>query len=157
MPETIVKEVLEKTKNQKLIKFGVYRSENGVEIVAQSQAIENFFKRNGLNESEVKWEGTQPYNYPRGLDDKTVNLIHYWKKGLFTDARTNTIPNLSFLRAKGLGAGKTFVITDTIYSKAEIQRFTKAAREEIKRFFDQFMKPVNVSVEIVFTINDDSE
>ncbi|GEM_PF-3715934 len=156
MPETIEKIVLQKTTNTKLIKFGVFRSENGIEIIAESKPFENFFKRNKLNTDEVKWEGTQPYNYPNGLDDNTVALLHYWKKGLFTD-REHTKPNLSFLRAKGLGTGKTFVITDSIYSKTEIARFTKNAREEIKKFFDQFMKPVNVSVEIVFTINDDTE
>jgi hypothetical protein len=156
MPETIIKEIIKKRESQKLLKLGVFRSERGIEIIAESEAIENFFKNYGLDEGEIKWGDSLPYKYPSGFDDHFVQEFHYWKKGLFVN-RDNSTVNLSWLRAQGLGEGITFVIDNQIYSKTEISKFVKEAREEIKKFFDQYMKPVNVTVEIVFTINDDTE
>ena len=154
MAQEIIKEVIKKSEEQKLLKIGVYRSEKGIEIFAQSQAIENFFKNYGLNNEEIKWAESHPYNYPTGFEDHFVQLFHYWKQSLFVGRSETSTPNLSFLRAEGLGQGKSFIITDNIYSKAEINKFIKLARESVKKFYDQYMKPVNVSVEIVFTIND---
>ncbi len=154
MAQEIIKEVIKKSEEQKLLKIGVYRSENGIEIFAQSQAIETFFKKYGVNNEEIKWAESYPYNYPTGFEDNFVQMFHYWKKSLFVGRNEQSTPNLSFLRAEGLGQGKSFIIADNIYSKAEINKFIKLARESVKKFYDQYMKPVNVTVEIVFTIKD---
>lgn len=158
--EERIKEVIKKGTKIVLIKLGVFRSDKGIEVVAESQFIENFFKKYGVNESEVKWADSLPYNYPEGFEDKYVQMFHYWKKSLFvgrSGSAENATPNLSFLRAVGLSNGKTFIITDTIYSAKEISRFKKIASEEIKNFYEQYMKSVNVSVEIVITLNDDTK
>ena len=56
MAQEIIKEVIKKSEEQKLLKIGDYRSEKGIEIFAQSQAIETFFKKYDLNKEEMKWK-----------------------------------------------------------------------------------------------------
>jgi len=153
LPETIIKQTIKKNEKVNLLKFSIGRAPKGVEVRIESSFIEDFFKNYGLSEGgELAWNGSKPYNYPRGIKQNFEYMLNGWKQGLFVD-RTDT-PNLSMLRAVGLSEGKTFVIDDTIYSDDEIKKFPKIFQEQVTSLFKTYMKPVNVSIDIVFSINE---
>jgi hypothetical protein len=62
---------------------------------------------------------------------------------------TDGNPNLSFLRAKGLSEGITFIISG-IYSRDVISDFISKTKEAIAIFYKQHFKPIKVE----FTISE---
>lgn len=153
--EIIVKKTIKKNEKMDLLKFGVFRTPRGVEVYVKSEFIENHFKEYGLSEGgEREWSGSKPYNYPSGLVGNFNYMFDNWKGGLFVDRSEQGTPNLSMLRAVGISEGKRFLIEDSIYSQTEIKRFGKIFRENVDRYFQEYLKPVNVSIEMVFSINE---
>ncbi len=152
-----VKEVVIKKDERPILAFEVKRTAKGVEIKAQSEVFENFFNRNNPNEEEGKWNDHYPYSAPTNLGNrKFANMIQKWNDGLFYDSESE-IPNLSFLRAVGLRDGVKLLIGNNVYSRSEVLKFLKLAKIESANFFKEYLKPVNASFEITYSLMSDEE
>ena len=153
------KEVIIKKDERPILTFEVKRTAKGVEIKAQSEVFENFFNRNNPNEEEGKWSNHYPYAVPTSLGNnsrKFSNMIYKWNDGLFYDSDSET-PNLSFLRAVGLRDGVKLLISNNVYSRSEVLKFLKLAKIESANFFKEYLKPVNASFEITYSLMSDEE
>jgi len=154
--ETVIKETIKKNNKITLCKFGVFRTPKGVEVYVKSEFIEEHFKNLGFSTGgEPLWNGSKPYKSPNGLIGNFNFMLENWKGGLFVDRSSDSqTPNLSMLRAEGISEGKRFLIDDSIYSSQEIKKFGRLFRENVNRYFQEYLKPVNVSIEMVFSINE---
>jgi len=153
------KEVIIKKDERPILTFEVKRTAKGVEIKAQSEVFENFFNRNNPNEEEGKWSNHYPYAVPNSLGNnsrKFTNMIQKWNDGLFYDSDSET-PNLSFLRAVGLRDGVKLLISNNVYSRSEVLKFLKLAKIESANFFKEYLKPVNASFEITYSLMSDED
>ncbi len=152
--ETIVKQTIKKKENVKLMKLGVFRTAKGIEVYVESEFIETFFRKYNISEGELMWGSSKPYTIPAGLSSNFRYMLESWKGGLFLESEQST-PNLSMIRAEGISEGKRFLFNSQIYSKAELTKFGKMFKEQVLKFFDEYLKPVNVSIEMVFSIKED--
>jgi len=140
---------LSKDESKKLLVFRVTRGLNGVEVYLQSDILETFFKRYGLEEGDNKWCGHHPYQIPI-IRQHFRELLNQWYGELTT--RNGAYPNLSFLRAKGLSDGVKFTMNNNVYTKPEILVFIKQFKTEVQNFFEEYIKPISLEVELVCTI-----
>ena len=133
MSNTVVeKTTLAKGESAKLLKFGVTRGRNGVEVFVQSDILEDFFKRYGLETGDgTKWCGVKPYKIPI-VRQHFRELLNQWYGELTT--RNGSYPNLSFLRAEGLKSGVKFTMSNNVYTQTEIRTFVKQFKTEVQNF-----------------------
>lgn len=151
--ETISK-VIKKTNTQVLCRLGVTKTPRGVQVFVQSSVFEDHFKTFGLMENNAEWGEAIPYGFPRNLPNNFNIMFNNWRGQLFVDGTSQVIPNLAMLRAEGISEGKTFQIEGMVYSKDELSRFVKNFREFALKYFEDYLKPTNVNVELSFTINE---
>jgi len=147
--QTTEKIILKKDESKKLLTFKVTRGINGVEIFLQSDILEQFFQRYGSEAGENKWCGHQPYQIPI-VRQHFRELLNQWYGELTT--RNGSYPNLSMLRSKGLSEGVKFTMNNNVYTKPEILSFIKQFKTEVQNFFEEYIKPISLEVELVCTI-----
>lgn len=153
----ITKEVIIKKDERPVLTFDVKRTTKGVQIIAQSELFENFFNRGNPNEEEGKWSNHLPYTVPTNMHNRKINnMISRWNDGLFYDS-TEDVPNLSFLRAVGLRDGVKLLVSNSVYSRAEVLKFLKLAKIESGNFFKEYLKPVHASFEISYSVVTDED
>lgn len=135
---------------KKVLAIRLKRVSGGLLIELKSDVFENFFKYHGANtESEPTWEGNKAYKMPRNLTPNFHRMLASW--GNTNLSVNDNLPNLSFLRAVGLGEGVKFIIP-MVFSKTEIMTFKTELAQQANKFFQEYMKPISVTVEIITTL-----
>lgn len=140
--------ILKKRSKQKLLTFRVTRGINGVDIFLQSEVLENFFKKYGMDTYSDNWCGNLAYQLPVVRQHYTTMLSNW-----FGELMVNgDYPNMSFIRAKGIKDGVTFTLENNVYTRGEIMNFTKKFKEEITGLYNDYIKPVMMEVEMTTEI-----
>ena len=121
-------------------------------IVAKSQYFHDLFKRFG--ESEETINGFRAFDY---LPNETTNNTDFQKyheyfnkyqNTLFNNT-SNTVPNLSFLRAVKINEGIEFNLNpDLIYTTENLKRFIDQSSTIIKQISSEFKTDGNLTLEI---------
>jgi hypothetical protein len=119
-----------------------------LEIWIKSQIIEDFFKslhggkRKGYLESEL-WGNGYPNDGVNMVYLEHVELDRWGENRLSIDGKLQ----MSFLRAVGLSEGVVFKVPG-MFSKEIIDYYTKNFPEAVRALYINFIKPVNIFVEI---------
>jgi len=144
MESSITKEILKPRVKQKLLSFKITRGETGVKLYLQSEVLEKFFERMGVDEYADRWCGIHAYGMPL-VKDHFSNLLSAWYGNLIIQGG---YPNLSFLRAKGIKDGVTFVLENDVYTRGEVIEFSKKFKDEVSNLFSEYIKPITMEVEL---------
>lgn len=143
--ETITeRETISKKVSSPIIEFNIVRTLDGVEMKVKSPTFEKFFALSGEDGGVSQWHGYRAYLLPQ-LEANHRTMLNMWRQDMLI---VNGFPNLSFLRIKGLSEGVTMKIPQ-VYSRAEIMKFIRLFKQESKEIYAQYIKPVNVNVEII--------
>jgi len=139
---------------KKLLQFKVTRGMNGVEVYIKSDILEQFFERYGLEEEHQEWCNNKPYKLPI-VRQHYRELFNQWYGEL--TMRNGSYPNLSMLRAQGLKNGVKFTMNDNVYTKPEILTFIKQFKTEVHNFFEEYIKPISLEVELTCAVKGEEE
>ncbi len=141
--ETIVEKEVQKGENV-LLTIRVKRDNSGITLFLQSKVFEDFFRHSAVMDDYC---GIPFYRHPTRtrLSEYSVNNLN---GSLFLDGHPNNT-NISWLRAKGITEGVSIPISQVASTDA-IADYVKGFQQAAAFIYKQYIKPVDVSVEIIF-------
>lgn len=132
----------ETIKNTTLCTLKVQRVTQGIKVFCRSQQIEDFFASMGTGSSNAWGEMTQG-SYSFSFEQLQDCYFSKWGESF----EYNSKPNLSFLRAKGLGEGISLTFSFVV-STDRLTQWAEKARRAIKTLWLQYLKPVEIEISI---------
>lgn len=143
--------------SSKLCVIVVDRNENGLEIHVTAPAIEEWFsklldhhaKENGLNPNKCvdrspNWPGLESYQVPLQNFGQYAEILNSWGG----DLRVGQRPNISFLRARGLGKG-IVLKSNGLYSREFLEKWIADTKKVIADFYRDYKKEYQVQITIL--------
>ena len=113
----IQRETILKNENARLITIQIKRDLDGIKLYLKSPIFERYFKQFELMSDEIKWHGISGYQLPTD-DEMMTRVLDHW--GSDRLLMYNGIPNMAFLRMKGL--------TDGGYTNADLNIYENIQR-----------------------------
>lgn len=142
----IEEEKVIKGEKKEIISLKAVRTVDGISLSVKSEEIQKFFSRNMVS-SKGAWLGqSNCYNLPR-MEQKYSNIFNNWGLNtLFINGKKDE-PQLAYLTSTKLGEGFT-INMPLVVSKSELIRYTRAFKDAIKVFYEEYMKPANINLSI---------
>lgn len=150
LPIFVNRETILKNENARLITIQVKRDSEGIKLYLKSPVFEKFFSQYGAVESQIPWLGHTAYNMPAGLESASyqARALKYWGKN--TLVPDGDLPNLAFLRMRGLSDGIN-VTVPTVMTRSQLLDFMRLFKDYTQTLYREFLKPVNQSLEIIIS------
>jgi len=144
-----------------LIIIKVKRTDKGLNVFLKSEKIEKFMRSNHVHQDKLDstnkrdfecvdvagWKENMAYILSNEVKGISGNINKNWGADLHFGSGG---PNLSFLRAKGLGEGVNFDLHG-IYSQTAIQKWIQDAKFHITNFYREFLKDSEMCLHISLT------
>lgn len=152
---TVESEIVFPKNTTNILELRVKRVPEGIEIFAKSKELENFFSQTGKDNHDGLWNGQKPYHIPNITDSTLRAILSYWGTDELLLNESVDNPNMSVLRSIGLGEGITMIIP-TIASHTDVEQYAKAIKENVKKLYKNYVKPIDITVQLVSIIKGDA-
>jgi hypothetical protein len=159
MPEYIANVTHSTPKDLTIVELTATIDDQGVKIHAKSPILADFVaaKQNGIlpgGEYVNAWKGMEIYNLPsRIVQEMTGSNGIYPDMFLSTrndlDGNRVLVPNLVWMRVKGLAEGVTLVFPQPAHVPADLVEYLNRSMDKTRIFYQRFVRKVSITANLI--------